>query len=703
MRYAGNQKDEDNMVQRINRKELVKLHNPVLEEVNTKAPLTVGNGEIAFTADITGMQTLYEEYNIVPLCTMSQWGWHTKPVSEKKYAYTLENLEMTKYRSNERILQYPVNKIKGNEEVYDWLRQNPHRLNLMRLGLIKKNGQRIRKSEITSCRQELDLYEGILDSRFCLKEMEYHTLTACDNQGKDEFAFIVRGDSLVQDELAVEVDFPYGAADITGSDWNSAEKHQTQIVLQKDGELLLDRILDRDKYQVRILANGTFCVSLQEHCVQIIPKENELRITVAFCKKEDNAGKEPERESAEQILTNSRTGWKSFWENGGIVRLNQSKDKRAFELERRIILSQYLMAVNSSGSMPPQETGLVCNSWYGKMHLEMYLWHCAWLPLWGHNELLERSLNWYLEHIEQARENATRNGYKGARWPKMIAEEGIDSPSNIAPLLVWQQPHIIYMLEMAYRAQPCQELLQKYWILIKETADFMVDFVVWNSQRNCYEICEPVIPVQECHRPEETVNPAFEVEYWSVTLKIAQKWAERLGEEEQTKWNKVAEGMAPLPVKGDCYLAHDNCPDTFTQYNKDHPSMLGALGLISGEKANPEIMRKTLHKVIECWDYQTLWGWDFALMAMTAVRLGERELAIDLLLKDTPKNSYLENGQNMQLGRRDLPLYLPGNGSLLLTIPLMTAGWQGASEKNPGFPKDGSWIVEAEGITEFPV
>lgn len=95
------------------------------------------------------------------------------------------------------------------------------------------------------------------------------------------------------------------------------------------------------------------------------------------------------------------------------------------ELERRIILSQYLMAVNSSGSTPPQETGLTCNSWYGKMHLEMYLWHCAWLPLWNHSDLLDRSLRWYREHLPEAEENAARNGYKGARWPKMIATEGI--------------------------------------------------------------------------------------------------------------------------------------------------------------------------------------------------------------------------------------------------------------------------------------
>ena len=70
---------------KIDRQELISGHNPVLTEIATDSPLTVGNGELAFTADITGMQTLYEEYQELPLCTMSQWGWHTKPVSREKY------------------------------------------------------------------------------------------------------------------------------------------------------------------------------------------------------------------------------------------------------------------------------------------------------------------------------------------------------------------------------------------------------------------------------------------------------------------------------------------------------------------------------------------------------------------------------------------------------------------------------------------
>jgi hypothetical protein len=47
------------------------------------------------------------------------------------------------------------------------------------------------------------------------------------------------------------------------------------------------------------------------------------------------------------------------------VDLSGSRDPRAMELERRIVLSQYQTAIQCAGSLPPQETGLTCNSWFG--------------------------------------------------------------------------------------------------------------------------------------------------------------------------------------------------------------------------------------------------------------------------------------------------------------------------------------------------
>ena len=130
--------------------------------------------------------------------------------------------------------------------------------------------------------------------------------------------------------------------------------------------------------------------------------------------------------------------------------------------------------------------------------------------------------------------------------------------------------------------------------------------------------------------------------------------------------------------------------------------MTAAMGLLPGRMAEKGKMRATLAKVLECWDFQTTWGWDFAMLAMTAVRLGDPETALEILLKDTPKNSYVTSGNNYQKTRTDLPLYLPGNGSLLLAAAMMTAGYRGCREETPGFPKNQKWKVTFENITPFP-
>jgi trehalose/maltose hydrolase-like predicted phosphorylase len=679
----------------INRYELIKRHNPVLNQVDVSSPLTVGNGEFAFTADVTGLQSLYHEYKeTLPLCTMSQWGWHTTPVSEEKYAYTLDDLEMTEYTYNNRKVEYAKKKKPGNEEVYDWLRHNPHRLNLGRIGFLYK-GQEIKENELSNIKQELKLYEGTLYSDLKVNGTKLHVETICD-YNTDTLAIKIESDALLNNDLEVFIDFPYGATDITASDWNNKELHQTQILKKNEHSISLKRNLDKDMYYVSLSSENTMDYKINTHRIIVNVKDNNFAFCVHFSKEHSNRSF-----GFNDIVKETKNEWKKYWEEGGIIQLNKSKDERAIELERRIILSQYLLAINSCGSTPPQETGLTCNSWYGKMHLEMYLWHCAWAPLWNQTKLLERSLPWYVNHMEEAKANASRNGYKGCRWPKMIASDGIDCPSPIATLLVWQQPHIIFMLELCYRQNKSTKFLQKYWCLVEKTAEFMVDFVVFNEETGKYDIVAPVIPVQECHQPEVTKNPTFEVEYWRYTLKLAVDWAEMLDKEYDKKWSEVANNMAQLPTHDNLYLAHENCPDTFSKYNIDHPSMLQAYGVLPNETIESDIMNNTLKKVIDCWKYDTLWGWDFAVMAMTATRLNDPQTAIDMLLKETPKNDYVTSGHNRQILRNDLPLYLPGNGAMLLAIPIMVAGYEGCTEKTPGFPKDGMWTVKYENIERY--
>jgi hypothetical protein len=82
-------------------------------------------------------------------------------------------------------------------------------------------------------------------------------------------------------------------------------------------------------------------------------------------------------------------------------------------------------------------------------------------------------------------------------------------------------------------------------------------------------------------------------------------------------------------------------------------------------------MAATFDRVLASWDFESLWGWDFPMMAMTAAALGRGEDALRLLLLDNPKNAYTANGHNRQADRDDLPLYLPGNGALLLSVAIL--------------------------------
>jgi len=56
----------------------------------------------------------------------------------------------------------------------------------------------------------------------------------------------------------------------------------------------------------------------------------------------------------------------------------------------------------------------------------------------------------------------------------------------------------------------------------------------------------------------------------------------------------------------------------------------------------------------------------------------------------------------MNINWNSIPVYLPSNGTLLSTIALMVAGWDGNKERLPGFPKNDKWKVRFEGIKKLP-
>jgi hypothetical protein len=214
---------------------------------------------------------------------------------------------------------------------------------------------------------------------------------------------------------------------------------------------------------------------------------------------------------------------------GGAIDLSQSRDPRWRELERRIVLSQYLTAIQCSGQFPPAESGLTYNSWYGKFHLEMHWWHAVHFALWDRLPLLERSLDYYTAILPRAKEAAQRPGYGGARWPKMTDPSGTESPSTVGPFLIWQQPHPIYYAELCYRAHPDRVTLEKYRDVVFETANFMASYATWDEATKRFVLGPPLQGAQEEFPKDRTMNLTFELTYWRWGLEKAQEWRERLG------------------------------------------------------------------------------------------------------------------------------------------------------------------------------
>lgn len=428
------------------------------------------------------------------------------------------------------------------------------------------------------------------------------------------------------------------------------------------------------------------------HFFRLVPNsKNKLRFACEFTPGKKQMGSL----TSDICIASSKSGWKSYWKSGAAIDLSESKDERWKELERRIILSQYLMKVNEAGNLPPQESGLVNNGWFGRFHFEMIWWHGVHFALWNRWNLFDRYLHIYADFYPTSVERAEEQGFKGVRWPKCTANIDREWPGLAHATLVWQQPHPIYFAELDYRLHPTKETLEKWEKIVYSTADFLADFSHFDEINDRYVLGPPLYLVSENEHPSKTINPTFELAYWRFGLRVAQTWKERLGEKRVDKWDEVLAKLAPLPVEDGVYVTYEGIPDMWNKYTFEHPALTGVLGMLPGDGVDTTIFVKTLDKVFAEWQYDRIWGWDYPMMAMAAARTGQPSKAVDMLLYPSKQFQFDEHG----LATGGPFPYFPSNGGLLTAVAFMTAGWDGAPNTNaPGFPQDGSWVVKWEDL-----
>ena len=725
--------DADNITASIDRKAVITRNNPIVNEADPLASLTVGNGHFAATVDVTGLQSFPFDYEAgVPLNTMSDWGWHSfkntnnlqRSETEKAYDFGHGHKEV-----------YAVEFKKGggrDQQATEYFRVNPHRLNLGTIGfeLKDKSGNKIALKDLKNINQELMLWDGKIESKFTADGTNVEVTTAC-MQDKDCMFARVKSEMLKDQRATISIKFAYptGKHADSGADWNSNDKHQSQIVASDKNYATIARTIDGSTYFVTIKWEGDATLKeVAPHHFSLSTTEDILTFCAEYTLRQNRMRPAPfEYDQAHKAVLKA---WPRFWLKGAIADFSQCTDPRAKELERRVVLSQYLTYINCANTTAPQETGLTYNTWFGRPHLEMTWWHMVDFSLWNRPEVMKTVLDWYNDvAYPEAINIAKRQGFKGARWMKMTDPWAGEAPSNTGSFLTWQQPHYIYMAEEMYRHNPSKETLNKYGEQVEATAEFMADFAKQCAPKGGKIKLFGQTAMQESMSKDFSYNHPFEQAYWYYGLSVAQKWRERKGLERNAEWDDVISRMASLAEKDGIYTAGEPIKpfnanakqDDFDPFvaaaqvnskeiseedfnlkcRSDHPAVLGACGLLPTTPLyDKDKMVKTLNWVMDNWNWPTTWGWDYGMVAMCAARLGEKNTALNALLIDKQKNTYLKNGHNFQEPKR-LRLYMPGNGALLTAVAMMCAGWDGSTDHNPGFPKDGKWNVRWEGFQKM--
>jgi hypothetical protein len=360
----------------IDRRAIVSRYNPIRSNILSSGlttPFQIGTGNFAFGADTTGLQTF------APFAILSSWGWKNDSLPPGKTIADVENYkgaEWPFHGNASREVQYDFG---GDPEIEQWLISNPNRANLGRVGFAGFDDE-----EIDEQSQTLDIWMGTLKSNFSVRGQMVSVTTVCaQDEALDEQDIGVIGISitspllLAQDasQLKLFLDFPWNdgsskfeAPFVGNFSAAFAGNHTTELSV-------FDNAIGTNSVRASILhtlVNATFITSIGgdsftitrddpiSHRYTLTPSSSSNSSTFNLIIAYSLAPLPSSLPSFPTVLASSESAWEAYWTESGFVDVfTGSTDPRADELQRRIVLSRYLMRVNEAGKNPPQEVSVL--------------------------------------------------------------------------------------------------------------------------------------------------------------------------------------------------------------------------------------------------------------------------------------------------------------------------------------------------------
>jgi hypothetical protein len=671
---------------------VVARFNPVRNHTNHNTPLQVGNGNFAFGVDVTGLQTL-RAFN-----TLSAWEWRPSPTNplkrqtearaltrRKQLLHVIEVLDCAWLHTKGWLLrsgksgQVFAAPDKPAEE-------STTQINLGRIGLMW-DGREIEAWEVNRPNQSLNMTSGYINSKFFLYDLSVEVETVA-SPVFDALSIAVRSDAFNRGHLALFVDFPNTGPDTDPpyvGNWPSVERHRTTPKLWGNRAEIRHDVNGLSYYAnlywavENSFSNFTRLSPNRHRYVVSAQDTTTLSLSVRFSQESGVMV-----EAFEDVKSQSQYFWNQYWNTGAFIDCGRTKDPRAHELQRRTVLSQYLMAVNCAGTNPPAEPGLVSNG-LGASPMEMIWWHLAHWQRWSKFERIGSVIPLvYQRLLDSSIDRARANGLKGAMWGGEVAPGQTKAP-------IWQQAHPFYFAEQEYLAFPTRPTLERWRRILEESAAFMVSFAKWNNETRVYDLAPTPVIFRDGSRPPETKNPTLELAYWRFGLRVAIKWYERQRLPVPEKLQHTFDHLAPYAVEHDSYISHGGSRPG-PGLGAINPAVAGIFGMLpSDDRLNMTLFRNTVANVYRTWNASASAGWELPLLAMTAARMGDADRAVGLLLS----GGFRSDDSGLPVGDSRAPSpRLSSSGGLLMVVAMLASGWS----EIPGKHWPRGWSCAAEGF-----
>lgn len=221
-------------------------------------------------------------------------------------------------------------------------------------------GRSITEEQLIDKFQELDLWSGTILSRFQFNGSSV-SVQVTSHPADPVLGIEIKSDLLVPGGLGVFFDFPYSDTNKFDAPyvgvWNETTNN-TVNVYSAANSASFRHITDQNVQYTRVewSTNGVISGPLPSSNKFILTPSGSdtLHLVVAFSPTD-----RINVPSYNEISTESREWWANYWTSSAFIDLSANNNENATELQRRIILSQYLVAVNSASHNPPQ--GMYCH------------------------------------------------------------------------------------------------------------------------------------------------------------------------------------------------------------------------------------------------------------------------------------------------------------------------------------------------------